>query len=197
MNKIYKIYLHWTATSYSWKVPGHYHTVIGDKGVIHRLTPYEQPLNAHTFGRNKNSVAISLACMGGTVWKDFPPQEAQIESMCKEIVSIVKKENWPLEKLDINRIMTHAEAAANRDFAKDIAVKVSNKRPISSVQAEEYDAYARTLGMPHCNYGPTSWQDGWPGGYAERWDLAQLKPSDPMGSGGFKIRERVRELFLK
>jgi hypothetical protein len=31
------IYLHWAATPYGWVQPGHYHTIIGGDGTIHRL----------------------------------------------------------------------------------------------------------------------------------------------------------------
>lgn len=194
----HKIYWHWTGTGYSWAQPLHYHSVITDKGAIKYLTPYSEKLDSHTFGRNTNSVSIAVACMGGKGWQDFPPQEAQIESLCQETVRIMRNNNWGIDKVNINTMMTHAEAAANRDFPKEVAKKVSGMRPISSVQEKEFDAVAQKLGMPHCNYGPTSWYDGWPGaGLVVRWDLWQLKPSDPGGSGGFKIRDRVREIYNK
>ena len=59
------IYLHWTATGYDWIRPGHYHSIIGGDGRVHRLHAYSVDLPAHTYGRNRNSVALSCACMGG------------------------------------------------------------------------------------------------------------------------------------
>ena len=60
------IYLHWTATGYDWIRPGHYHSIIGCDGRVHRLHAYSVDLPAHTYGLNRNSVALSCACMGGT-----------------------------------------------------------------------------------------------------------------------------------
>ena len=31
------IYLHWKATCYDWIRPGHYHSIIGGDGRVHRL----------------------------------------------------------------------------------------------------------------------------------------------------------------
>ena len=59
------LYLHWTATPYDWIRPGHYHSIISGDGRVHRLHDYNVDLPAHTYGRNRNSVALSCACMGG------------------------------------------------------------------------------------------------------------------------------------
>jgi len=197
--EIYRIYFHWTGTNYTWKEAGHYHTVIGDKGAISYLTPYNEKLPAHTFNRNSNSIALSLACMGGAnPWKEYPPQPEQIESLCQEVVRIMRKQGWTFDKIDMAHMMTHAEAAANRDYPKELAKKVSGMRPISSVQEKEFDGIAQKLGMPHGNYGPTSWHDGWPSaGICIRWDLWQLKPSDLGGIGGFRLRERIKEIYVQ
>ena len=55
------IYLHWTATGYDWIRPGRYHSIIGGYGRVHRLHAYSVDLPAHTYGRNRNSVAHSRA----------------------------------------------------------------------------------------------------------------------------------------
>ena len=72
------IYLHWTATGYDWIRPGHYHSIIGGDGRVHRLHAYSVDLPAHTYGRNRNCVALSCACMGGIPdpWTQ-PPTSAQ------------------------------------------------------------------------------------------------------------------------
>ena len=52
-------------TPYDWVRPGHYHSIISGDGRVHRLHDYNVDLPAHTYGRNRNSVALSCACMGG------------------------------------------------------------------------------------------------------------------------------------
>jgi hypothetical protein len=194
---IRKIYLHWSATHYNWADSGHYHTVILGSGQVKRLTGYEQPLTKHTFARNANSIAICLACMGGRGWADYPPTPKQIESLCKEVALLAVRLGWKSDEITVKRVLTHAEAAANRDYPIDTARKVSGwSLPTSTPQGKIYSVKARSLGLPHENYGPAYWQDGWPGGFVERWDLWQLKASDAPGSGGGILRQKIRE-YLK
>ncbi|HIK28133.1 MAG: N-acetylmuramoyl-L-alanine amidase [Oscillatoriaceae bacterium SKW80] len=191
---IKKIYLHWTGTSYDWAEPGHYHTVILGNGSVKRLTGYDQPLKAHTAGRNEESVAIAIACMGERGWDDYPPTAIQIENMCKEVALLAFQLGWKPDEINIYRVMTHAEAAANRDFPLEKVKQVSEwSYPTSTPQAERYVAKARALGMPHENYGPDFWFDGWPAGFFERWDLWQLKPSERRGEGGFILRDKIKK----
>jgi hypothetical protein len=193
---ISKIYLHWSATHYNWAEPGHYHSVVLGNGTVKRTTGYEQPLSAHTFARNSSSVAICLACMGGRGWADYPPTPVQIEAACKEVALLAFRLKWLPKDISIKRVMTHAEAAANRDYAQDIARKVSGwTLPTSTPQQNQYASIARKAGLPHENYGPAYWFDKWPGGFVERWDLWQLKPSDPPGQGGFVMRTRIQEIL--
>lgn len=178
-----KIYLHWAATPYNWAVPGHYHTVIQGDGSIRRLTGYEQFLPEHTYGRNRNAAALCIACMGGKIWEDYPPTSKQIESLCKEVAHLAKQLGWRAEDINIQRVMTHAEAAGLRDFPIEKARQGTGVSP----------ARARQLGLPHDNYGPQSWHDGpWPTGTAERWDLWQLKKTDQGGIGGFILRDKIK-----
>lgn len=179
---ITKIYLHWSATPYDWKEPGHYHTVITGDGTCHRLTDYHEHLSAHTYARNANAIALSLACMGSGGFRDYPPTEKQIDSMAKECAKVALGLGWPADEVKMKKlIMTHAEAAANRDY------------PLNLVQAAQGQGenFARSIGLPHDNYGPSSWSDGWPGGNVERWDLWQLRPADKGGAGGFEMRTRI------
>ncbi len=193
---IQKIYLHWTATHYQWAEPGHYHTVILGDGTCKKLTPYQQALKEHTAGRNPESVALSLSCMGSSPWIDYPPTPEQIESLCQEVAQIAYQLGWEPADITIDRILTHAEAAANRDYPLDIARQVSNlPAPQSTPQGDEYLKRAHALGLPHENYGPTDWSDKWPGGFAERWDLLQLRPQDSNGSGGIVLRDRIKTLL--
>ncbi|MAH58543.1 MAG: N-acetylmuramoyl-L-alanine amidase [Synechococcus sp. ARS1019] len=123
------LYLHWTATGYHWIRPGHYHAIVGGDGRVHRLHDYSIDLTAHTWRRNSNSVALACACMGGQPdpW-DQPPTDAQLEGLCNEAATILI--DWGLEadQVRIERVMTHAEAASNRDGRQ-----------------------------PHDNYGPVIW----------------------------------------
>lgn len=182
MQQINKIYLHWSATPYTWQEPGHYHTVITGDGVCHRLTDYHEALHAHTYARNLDAIAISLACMGNGGFRDFPPTEAQLDSMAKECAKVALGLKWEADEAFLKkRIMTHAECAANRDY------------PLNLVQQAQCrsESYAQSIGLPHDNYGPSSWSDGWPGGTVERWDLWQLRPGDKGGAGGFELRRRI------
>ncbi len=182
---INKIYLHWSGTNYDWCVPGHYHTVILGNGTVKRLTGYDQMLDSHTYARNTNSVSICCSCMGGVAWQDFPPTNIQISNMCREVASLAQRLGWKPTDINVSRVLTHAEAAANRDFT------IEQARLASNVSLDT----ARSYGLPHDNYGPQSWFDGWPGGVADRWDWWQIKPTDQGGVGGDTLRRMIREFM--
>ena len=123
------IYLHWTATHDGWIRPGHYHSIVTGDGQVHRLHAYDVDLPAHTWRRNTDSVALAVACMGGMPdpWTQAP-SPLQLSSLCQEAASLARRLGWGAEEITLQRVMTHAEAAANRD--------------------------GRTL---HDNYGPVIW----------------------------------------
>lgn len=110
------IYLHWAATPYSWAQSGHYHSVVAGDGTLRRLHSYAVDLPAHTWRRNSNAVALCCACMGGRPdpWS-IPPTEAQLATLCAEAAELARRWGWGPEQITIGRVMTHAEAAANRD----------------------------------------------------------------------------------
>ena len=110
------IYLHWTATGYDWIRPGHYHVIISGDGRVHRLHATSVDLPAHTWARNSNAVALSCSCMGGQPdpWS-LPPTPAQLESLCAETAAIATSWGWSASDITIQRVMTHAEAASNKD----------------------------------------------------------------------------------
>ncbi|ERN42623.1 N-acetylmuramoyl-L-alanine amidase [Rubidibacter lacunae KORDI 51-2] len=180
--EVKKIYLHWSATSYNWSKPGSYHTVVLGDGTIKRLTAYDQYLSKHTLSRNSNAVGICIACMGGKIWVDYPPTPIQIENMCKEVANLASQLGWSQDDITIKKVMTHAEAAALRDFRKSDAEKASGVSLKTALHR----------GLPHENYGPMRWHDGWPGGTALRWDLWQLQESDIGGTGGATLRDMVK-----
>lgn len=123
------IYLHWSATGYSWVRGGLYHSIISGDGRVQRLHSYAVDLPAHTWRRNSNAIALSCACMGGQPdpWT-LPPTPAQLEALCQEAAAVARSWEWSAEQITIQRLMTHAEAAANRDGRE-----------------------------PHDNYGPVIW----------------------------------------
>ncbi len=110
------IYLHWAATSYTWVRQGVYHTIIAGDGRVQRLHAYTLDLPAHTYRRNSNSVALSCACMGGIPdpWT-IPPTAPQLASLCREAADLARSWGWSAGDITIQRLMTHAEAASNRD----------------------------------------------------------------------------------
>lgn len=187
--KVNKIYLHWTAGSYSCDQIKNYHALVRQDGSVKRNTPYEMGLDTHTYARNSNSASISACCMGGTVFLTYPCTEQQVRGVAKEAAALMAKLGWTEADITIQKILTHGEAAANRDFPKEKAVALK--------AAGNSKSAASRLGLPHDNYGPSSWPDGWPGGTMERWDLDQIKKSDVLGSGGDKVRALIREEFRK
>ena len=110
------IYLHWTATGYDWIRPGHYHVIISGDGRVQRLHSTSVDLPAHTWARNSNAVALSCSCMGGQPdpWT-LPPTPAQLDSLCAETAAIATSWGWSASDITIQRVMTHAEAASNKD----------------------------------------------------------------------------------
>ena len=110
------LYLHWTATGYDWIRPGHYHAIVTGDGRIHRLHDINIDLTAHTWRRNSNSVALACACMGGRPdpWLQ-PPTDAQLTGMCAEAARILHGWGLTPDQVSLQRVMTHAEAASNRD----------------------------------------------------------------------------------
>lgn len=123
------IYLHWAATPHSWVRSGLYHSIISGSGVVHRLHSYAVDLPSHTWRRNSNSIALSCACMGGRPdpWS-IPPTPVQLEALCQEAAAVARSLSWGADAITIQRLLTHAEAAANRDGRQ-----------------------------PHDNYGPVIW----------------------------------------
>ena len=123
------IYLHWAATAYTWVRSGLYHSIIRGDGQVQRLHSYAVDLPAHTWRRNSNAIALSCACMGGRPdpWT-IPPTPMQLEALCQEAAAVARSWGWDAGAITIQRLMTHAEAAANRDGRQ-----------------------------PHDNYGPVIW----------------------------------------
>jgi hypothetical protein len=125
---IEKIFLHWTAGSYTF-VPrdlngNAYHAVVKGSGELVRVAGYDQRLN-HTYNRNPDSVGIACACMGGAGFSSLPPTRIQVENMCREVANLADKLGWKASDIkdlpNVSRVMTHAEAGSNRDFDETLA----------------------------------------------------------------------------
>jgi hypothetical protein len=110
-----KVYLHWSATGYQWIQSGHYHTIVTGDGVVHRLHDYNIDLPAHTYKRNTNSIGLACACMAGKDPWTTPPTIQQLEGMCREVAAVIKEWGWSESDITVANIMTHAEAASNKD----------------------------------------------------------------------------------
>ena len=100
-------------------MPGHYHSLIGGDGRVHRIHACSVDLPAHTYGRERNSVAISCACMGGIPdpWTQ-PPTPAQLISLCAEAAVIAHSLGWQEGDISLQSVMAHAEAASNCAFLR-------------------------------------------------------------------------------
>ena len=109
-----KLYCHWTAGNYD-TIYKDYHINIGQDGSIDLTNPLLNLLIA-TFHRNTGSVDITMDCAVEAVGQydlgPCPPIEAQIESMAQVIAVLADVLGIPI---DIQHVMTHAEAADNLD----------------------------------------------------------------------------------
>ena len=166
------IYLHWTAGNYD-STYGPYHTVFTGDGTMHRKTEYDQHVG-HTYGRNSNSVGLSLAANPDIgQW----PTEAQKESMAKEAARIAKGWGWSSSDINLNKVMTHGEAGSNLDGVNAHTMYGLFGRGDSRVQPDkEAKATGRVAAF-------------------ERWDLDIMKPGEKYGSGGDEMRERIRKFM--
>lgn len=121
-----QIYLHWTAGTHQWR-NGPYHTTVQGDGSLYKHLPYDQH-TAHTYYRNSGNVGLSVAAMKDWNWETYGPTQPQLQALMAEAASVAKNWGWKPSDVSIKNVMTHAEAASNKD--------------------------GRT---PHDNYGPQFW----------------------------------------
>ena len=112
---INNVYLHWTAGRYD-QVFGDYHICIKGGGVVWFTRDNLAAVLAHTYMRNSKAIGIALCCAYGATYPNnfgqYPPTDAQIETLA-EVLAII---SWEYDiPIDIQHIMTHAEAADNLD----------------------------------------------------------------------------------
>lgn len=109
-----KIYLHWSAGRYTG-TSDHYHVNILGDGTIMVSTEDLSEALSHTYHRNSGSIGVTMcACYHGTSGDlgDYPPTDAQIEAMAMVVNVLADALDLTI---DMNRVMTHAEAADNMD----------------------------------------------------------------------------------
>ena len=113
-----KMYLHWSGSAYNSIAKGRYHSIFSGSGSKTQNADYDSEL-AHTYKRNKNSIGLAIAAMGGKGWDEYPPTSPQLIGMMKEAARIGM--SWGMKPGDVNkqRVMTQAEAASNRDGGGD------------------------------------------------------------------------------
>lgn len=161
-----KIYLHWTGVGYDSINHPDYHVVIGKNGEIY-VPDYDLTIKrSHTYMRNSRSIGIALACCNTDSISENnlgaePPTEAQLNILAQVVAIACINIGIPL---DIQHVMTHAEAADNKD-GLDLY----------------YNDYT---GYPNNTYGPDS--------NVDRWDLLVLREGEERWSGGDQIRGNAR-----
>lgn len=113
-----KIYIHWTAGRH-YTTFEDYHICIDGDGVLIQMNDLEDVMPA-TYRRNTGSIAIGVCCcLDAVAYADgscnlgiYPPTTQQIESLAQCIATLCDGLDIPI---DIEHVMTHAEAADNQD----------------------------------------------------------------------------------
>lgn len=115
MGRDVKLYLHWTAGSYD-QLFDEYHISITGDGRVWVSTDNLAEVKAATYRRNTGSVTIALCCALDAVGENdlgpCPPTEAQINAMAQVVCVLADALDLTI---DLQRVMTHAEAADNKD----------------------------------------------------------------------------------
>lgn len=112
-----KLYLHWTAGHYDTNF-NDYHVCIDGDGRVYVSTDDLAEKKPATYMRNTGSVAIAMNCCFNSILGDEvdlgpePPTEPQINAMAQVICVLADALDLTI---DLNRVMTHAEAADNKD----------------------------------------------------------------------------------
>tara|TARA_B100000902_G_scaffold52397_1_gene59120 strand:+ start:5861 stop:7441 length:1581 start_codon:yes stop_codon:yes gene_type:complete len=119
------IYFHWSGGIGYVDRPAAYHSYVDGAGKIHYNSPYTIDKKEHTWKRNTNSVAIAAAAMGhvgqdvqyieAKGWAQTPLKHIQVNTMTLEAAKLALAWGWKENDINIKNIMTHAEAAGNRD----------------------------------------------------------------------------------
>lgn len=109
-----KLYCHWTAGHW-WQLFDDYHICIDADGTVYQMKNFDI-VTAATYMRNSGSISIALCCAYGAQSENdlgpYPPTEKQLNALAQVICVLADALDLTI---DIQRVMTHAEAAANRD----------------------------------------------------------------------------------
>lgn len=159
------IYLHWSAGHYNQSHTDKYHICIDKDGTMYTDVDLFTEHRDHTYMRNSRAIGITLnGCFDAinpTNMGTEPPTEKQIYALSWLVALLCVQIGIPL---DIQHVMTHAEAADNKD------------------------------GMDLCYYDPTPYPNNTygPDSTCERWDLWVLRENEQPWSGGDNIRGNAR-----
>ena len=108
-----QIFLHWTACPYS-RFFNSYHVNIDYDGAMFLMADLDETLS-HTYQRNTGSIGLTLCCCYGATTRDpgdYPPTQAQIETMSKCIAVLSEALEIPIDK---QHVLTHGEIADCED----------------------------------------------------------------------------------
>ena len=159
------IYLHWSAGHYNQSHTDKYHICIDKDGKMYTDVDYLTEHRDHTYMRNSRAIGITLnGCFDAinpTNMGTEPPTEQQIYALSWLVALLCVQIGIPL---DIQHVLTHAEAADNKD-GMDLC-------------------YNDPTPYPNNTYGPDS--------TCERWDLWVLRENEQPWSGGDNIRGNAR-----
>lgn len=115
MGRDVKLYLHWTAGRYDQTFSDYHVNITGD-GRVYVSTDNLAEVKAATYMRNTGSVAIALCCALDATGTDnlgtYPPTEAQLNAIAQVVCVLADALDLTI---DLQRVMTHAEAADNKD----------------------------------------------------------------------------------
>lgn len=165
MGYIDHIYLHWSAGHYNQSHTDKYHICIDKDGKMYTDVDLFTEHRDHTYMRNSRAIGITLnGCFDAinpTNMGTEPPTEQQIYALSWLVALLCVQIGIPL---DIQHVMTHAEAADNKD-GMDLC-------------------YNDPTPYPNNTYGPDS--------TCERWDLWVLRENEQPWSGGDNIRGNAR-----
>ena len=159
------IYLHWSAGHYDQSHTDSYHICVDKDGNMYTDVDDFTEHRYHTYMRNSGAIGIAInGCFDATSPTNLgsePPTDKQIYALSWLVGLLCVQIGIPL---DIQHVMTHAEAADNKD-GLDLC-------------------YNDPTPYPNNTYGPDS--------TCERWDLWVLRQGDQEWSGGDNIRGNAR-----
>ena len=108
-----QIFLHWTACPYG-RYFDSYHVNIDHDGTIMLMADLDEVLS-HTYMRNTGSIGLTLCCCYNATTNDpgdYPPTQAQIETMAQCIAVLSEALEIPIDK---KHVLTHGEIADCED----------------------------------------------------------------------------------